>query len=142
MGLTKGIMNRILIIEDSKSTAEQLKFFLEQEGYIVSIAANGLEGIKLFEASIFDLVITDILMPVMDGIEVILFLKKNYPKIKIIAMTSGGNIKAAEYLKAVKLLGVDFTLRKPFRDNYLKNILNKIIENKFSFETGLYNKVR
>ena len=135
-------MIKLLIIEESKSTSERLKQYLQQEGYEVFTACNGLEGLGIIKSNTLDIVITDILMPVMDGVEVILYLRKNCPEIKIIAMTSGGNINATEYFKVVKLLGVVFTLRKPFRENYLKNILNKLIENRFSFEIPSLSKVR
>jgi CheY-like chemotaxis protein len=116
-------MYRILVIDDSKAIAERLQNSLQQEGYEVNIASNGQNGLEIIRDYVPDLVITDILMPVMDGVEVVLYLKKNYPKIKVIAMTSGGYIKAGNHLQVIKQLGADYTLVKPFRDNYLKNII-------------------
>jgi len=116
-------MYKILIIDDSSAITERLQLCLQQEGYDVSTAENGYRGLELIRESPPDLVITDIMMPVMDGIEVVLYLKKNFPKVKVIAMTSGGFFKATEYLNVIKQFGVDYTLVKPFRDNYLKNIV-------------------
>jgi len=79
---------------------------LEREGFDIIVASNGKEGMKLFEKDPVDLVITDIIMPEKDGIEVILALRKDYPDVPIIAM-SGGGIKPPDgYLKMAKLSGV------------------------------------
>lgn len=127
-------MYQILIIEDSKALAERLQLSLQQEGYNVRIASNGYEGLKSIKNLPPDLVITDILMPVMDGFEVIIYLKKYHPDIQIIAMTSGGYIKANEYLHTMRQFGVDSTLMKPFRDDYLKNVVYELREKKLTFK--------
>ncbi len=125
-------MYKILIIEDSRALAERLQLILQQEGYTVFIASNGYEGLKVIKAIPPDLVITDILMPVMDGFEVIIYLKKYHSDIQVIAMTSGGYIKANEYLNTMRQFGVESTLMKPFRDDYLKNIVYELREKKIA----------
>jgi CheY-like chemotaxis protein len=134
-------MYKILIIEDSKALAERLQLVLQQEGYEVYIASNGYEGLKVIKSMSPDLVITDILMPVMDGFEVIIYLKKHNPEIQIVAMTSGGYIKANEYLHTMRQFGVDSTLMKPFRDDYLKNIVFELKEKKIDSGKGKRVKV-
>jgi len=134
-------MYKILIIEDSKVLAEKLQLVLQQEGYEVYIASNGYEGLKVIKSIMLDLVITDILMPVMDGFEVIIYLKKHNPDIQIIAMTSGGYIKANEYLHTMRQFGVDSTLMKPFRDDYLKNIVFELRDKKIDTRKGKKVKV-
>jgi len=134
-------MYKILIIEDSKVLAEKLQLVLQQEGYEVYIASNGYEGLKVIKSIMLDLVITDILMPVMDGFEVIIYLKKHNPDIQIIAMTSGGYIKANEYLHTMRQFGVDSTLMKPFRDDYLKNIVFELRDKKIDIRKGKKVKV-
>ena len=121
-----------MVIDDSKAIAERLQNSLQQEGYEVNIATNGFLGLEKIRESTPDLVITDILMPVMDGVEVVLYLKKHYPKVKVIAMTSGGFIKANDHLQVIKQFGADYTLVKPFRDNYLKNLVLSLNNKKIS----------
>ena len=88
--------------------------FLLKEGFNVLSAGNGNMGIKMIEQEHPDVVITDIIMPEKDGVEVALFLKMNYPDIKIIAMSSGGAISADEHLSYIYKLGADAVLPKPF----------------------------
>jgi CheY-like chemotaxis protein len=62
---------RILIIEDEKSMREVLRILLEEEGYEITAASNGIEGMEYLSGDIFDLVVTDIKMPKADGFEVL-----------------------------------------------------------------------
>jgi two-component system, OmpR family, response regulator MprA len=119
-------MKRILIIDDSTLFTEMLQTSLRNDGYTVDTACNGDEGLSQIKKNIPDLVITDILMPVMDGFEVVRAMKKNYPKIPIIVVTAGGFIKADEYAEAIKQFGADHTLVKPFKDECLKEMILKL----------------
>ncbi len=71
---------------DGESLSE---YFLERSGYQVHVTKNGREAFEWLTGSSADLVLTDIYMDVMDGMEIVALLKKNYPKIKIIAMSCG-----------------------------------------------------
>ena len=73
-----------------------------------------------------DIVITDIIMPDKDGIEVILHLKKNYKKVRIIAISGGGRINAKDHLEIAGQLGVDATLTKPFSHEDIIRIIKEI----------------
>lgn len=88
-----------------------VKETLESAGYAVAIATNGKEGIGLFDSLALDLIITDINMPAMEGIELIKGLSKHGPKVPIIAMS--GDAIGARFLKAARLLGAVDTLVKP-----------------------------
>lgn len=107
-------MANILIADDQEKIRQMLKSLFEQYNYTVSIAANGKEALNLFRSQPFDLVITDILMPDMEGIETIRELKKLDPKVKIIAMSGGGSVRAMEYLRMAGMLGALRTIEKPF----------------------------
>ncbi len=107
-------MANILIADDQETIRQMLKSLFEQYTYTVSVAANGKEALNLFRSQTFDLVITDIIMPDMEGIETIRELKKLDPKIKIIAMSGGGTVRAMEYLRMAGMLGALRTIEKPF----------------------------
>jgi YesN/AraC family two-component response regulator len=108
-------MARILIIEDDDQFRTMLRKMLETAGYNdIEEAANGSIGVKLFRQHPFDLVITDIIMPDKEGLEMIPELIRDYPRIKIIAMSGGGRTGPQNYLKMAKYLGAGRTLAKPF----------------------------
>ena len=100
----------ILIIEDHTSIRLLLARMLEEAGYQVYEAANGRQGLKQFHAQPVDLVITDLEMPEMNGLEVILELTRAFLDVKVIAMSGC----SAHELSMAKLLGARQTLTKPF----------------------------
>jgi YesN/AraC family two-component response regulator len=106
-------MAKILVIDDEPSILLMLKKMLEKAGHAVDMALNGREGMELVEKNKPDLVITDIIMPEKEGLETIMALKKNYPKIKIIAISGGGRIGPEGYLPSAKHLGADMVFQKP-----------------------------
>ena len=104
----------ILIIDDDHQFRKMLRKTLEHDGYEVLEASNGLEGVNIFKEHHADLVITDIIMPEQEGIETIAQLRKDYPTLKIIAMSGGGLIKPENYLNIAKKLFSQRTFQKPF----------------------------
>ncbi len=106
-------MARILIIDDEPQIRSMLTLMLEREGYEVVEAPDGVEGIKVYRQNPADLIITDLIMPNKDGIGMIIDLKKEFPDVKIIAMSGGGLNKPDGYLKGAKKLGAACTLTKP-----------------------------
>jgi len=115
-------MNSILIIEDDKAIVDVLKMILEQDGYKVDFSFNGITGLEKYKAMDPDIVLLDIRMPKMDGIEVLQEIKK-INKDSIVIMISGhGNIETA--VQTTKLGAYDF-IEKPFDVDRLKlTILN------------------
>ncbi len=81
---------RVLVIEDTDQLRDMVKTILEEYGYQVEIASNGLEGVKLFETFHPDLTILDVKMPVMDGVEAFKIIRKKHPAAKIIFSTGYG----------------------------------------------------
>ncbi len=106
-------MARILIIDDEPQIRSMLTLMLERDGYEVVEAPDGVEGIKAYRQQPADLIITDLIMPNKDGIGMIIDLKKEFPDVKIIAMSGGGLNKPDGYLKGAKKLGASCTLTKP-----------------------------
>ena len=107
-------MARILIIDDNPEIVAILKETLEDAGYEVMVADNGRSGLALHRARRTDVVITDIFMPVQDGIETILELRRDDPDVKIIAISGGGVFANLTYLPAAKQLGAVHSISKPF----------------------------
>jgi YesN/AraC family two-component response regulator len=104
----------ILIIDDEPMICKGLKVALEIEGHKIMIANDGDEAMRIMEEYRPHLIITDILMPERDGIEIILLIKKQFPQIKILAISGGGRISAQSYLNDAKHLGASGVLAKPF----------------------------
>ncbi len=107
-------MARILIIDDEEAIREMFRDALEQAGHDVVEAENGQKGIALQQSVGFDLVITDMIMPVQDGIETIKLLHKSYPELPILAISGGGRMNDLSLLLGAGLEGAAMTLIKPF----------------------------
>lgn len=110
-------MNRILIIEDDKAIVDVLKMILEHDGYVLDYALNGQNGIDKFKVVHPDVVLLDIKMPRMDGIEVLQELRKIDTRSIIIMISGHGNIETA--VQTTKLGAYDF-ISKPFDVDRLK----------------------
>jgi len=106
-------MAKILILDDETSILLMLKKMLERAGHEVEIALNGSDGMELFKKNKPDLLITDIIMPNKDGLEVVLELRKKYPELKIIAISGGGRIHPEGYLPSAKHFGANLIFQKP-----------------------------
>ena len=103
---------KILLIEDVRTERTIIKRWLEQAGYDVIEASNGSEGLALYQDNLPDLVITDIVMPEKEGIEMMIELRKDFPDIKIIAISGAGK-NPGEFLELAKHLGAMQTFIKP-----------------------------
>ncbi len=122
-------MKRILVVDDEEQILSLLKHMLEQEGYEVLTAEDGEQGMTLVNKNSIDLVITDMIMPVKDGLKFIMELGREKPEMKIIAISGGGAIKAERYLSMAEYLGDIATLAKPFkRDQLLTMVREKLGE--------------
>lgn len=106
-------MAKILVFDDEPSILLMIKKMLEKAGHEVEIALNGKEGMVLFERNKPDLLITDIIMPEKEGLETIFELRRQYPDLKIIAISGGGRIGPDGYLPGAKLLGANAVFTKP-----------------------------
>jgi DNA-binding response OmpR family regulator len=121
---------RILLIEDDNEVRTMLRLTLTHFGHIVIEARNGKEGLELFEHAKADLVITDIVMPEKEGLEVLVELrKKQVLPVKIIAISGGGRQKAADYLRLAELMGAARVLAKPFSNEVLIAMIDELLPN-------------
>lgn len=122
-------MARILVIDDDDNYRKALYRILKREGHEVQSAINGSEGIDLYRKNPTDLVITDILMPGKDGVATIQELQKNFPEVKIIAISGGGMVNTGEgYLGAAKFIThIRHVLTKPFSNEDLLRMVKELV---------------
>ncbi len=123
-------VKRILVVDDEEQIRVMLTRSLEQEGFEVQTAENGQEGLELVSRFAFDLVITDMIMPVKDGLKFIMELVRDYPELKILAISGGGAIKAERYLTMAGYIGNIATLEKPFKREALLALVQQQLEAK------------
>ena len=123
-------MFQILVVEDDIELGEMLSKALVKKGYRVLFAADGQEGMHMCENNAVDLVITDIIMPEKDGIELIVDLKRYFPHVKIIAISGGGRCGSGqEYLYSTRVIcNVEHTLAKPFRKDQLFSMVQNVLK--------------
>ncbi|WP_269236481.1 response regulator transcription factor [Flavobacterium flavigenum] len=116
---------KILIAEDDVLLTKILKYILEKEGYQVKCCSNGLNAIKKISEFLPDLIITDIILPLRSGLEIISYSKENFEHIPMIVLSCLGQ-EEATVLKAFNL-GVDDFVSKPFKPNLLLLRLERLI---------------
>lgn len=105
---------RILVVDDDGDVRELVCRMLEQDGYEVVPAEGGSQALERFSLLSPDLVITDVVMPDVDGFEVLLKLRHLDPKAMTMVMSGGGRVAPDIYLETARRLGARAVLRKPF----------------------------
>ena len=110
-------MPRILIIDDDETIRTVLARTLERAGYTVVLAGDGRAGLRALEKETMDLVVTDIVMPETEGLELLMQVRARWPESKIIVISGGGRLQDPGYLNTAKLMGADEVLAKPFGGN-------------------------
>ena len=121
-------MARILVIDDDDLVLEMLYESLTREGYDVLQASNGEQGLRLYREEPVDLIITDLIMPEKEGIETIIELRKDFPDMKIIAISGGGYIGTKDYFQMAKILGVQRTFTKPVAIKQLLDAVRELVK--------------
>ncbi len=110
----EGPVAQILIIDDNIDLLKAMRAVFSRRGHEVRTATDGRAGITLLKTFPADLVITDINMPEMDGIEVIMGLQEGLPDLPVVAMSGGGMVDKSSLLEDADILGAVHTLAKPF----------------------------
>lgn len=116
---------RVLIVEDNEPVRQSMRRSLKRNGYEVMEAANGKEAISIIEKLSPDIVVTDILMPEMDGLEFIRWLSKSRPDVPVIVLTEYVD---PIYLEAAMQLGASVRLHKPFKEEQLMSAIVKVLQ--------------
>jgi two-component system nitrogen regulation response regulator NtrX len=130
-------MKTILVIDDDKSVRDSLKMILEYEHYEIEFAENGEQGIQKLERFPVDVVLLDVKMSGMDGIEVLTEIRKKNEKLPVVMISGHGNIETA--VEATKLGAFDFLSKPLDRDKLLVTIRNALQNAKLADE---YEKLR
>ena len=131
-------MDKILVVDDEKPTLDMFRLILGAYGYSVLTAENGREGIEVFEKEKPPLVITDIKMPGMDGIEVLRRIKSIDPGVEVIVVTGHGDMDLA--IKALNLDATDF-INKPIQRHLLEQALKRA-RDRIDFQRNDENQIR
>jgi DNA-binding response OmpR family regulator len=116
---------RILVIDDDRSIREYLRFLLEEVGYGVVEAENGVVGLERFSTGEFDAVITDIAMPEKDGIDTIIEMRASDPAVRIIAMS--GVAKSDTLLEIARMYKADRVIKKPFQSEEIIAVVRAVL---------------
>ncbi|WLE98519.1 MAG: sigma-54 dependent transcriptional regulator [Candidatus Electrothrix communis] len=124
-------MPRILIVDDELSMRDFLKILFENEGYEVSVAANAATALDVAVKDPFDVVITDIRMPGMNGLELLAELKQHFPDLPVIMITAYASPDDA--VQAMRQGAFDY-ITKPFHVDELKNVIRTAVQRKASAE--------
>ena len=128
-------MQSILIVDDEEDIRDALKMVLERAGYEVRVASDGNQAMELQRKEPAQLIITDIIMPEKDGVHTIKDLRREFPAVRIIAISGGGGvdpiaykpgaITTTAYLAAASEVGADRVFSKPFdREDLIQAVQN------------------
>jgi CheY-like chemotaxis protein len=126
-------MARILVIDDDPAVRAAMQMVLEREGFDVSAVGDGPSGIKLVAAEDFDLLLVDLFMPGMDGLETIRQVHRHKPGLPIVIMSglsfaSGTGAQPPDFLAMAGKLGAVGNLKKPFRPRELLAVVTQGLE--------------
>jgi DNA-binding response OmpR family regulator len=103
----------VLIVDDDSQVRFLLKTILEDAGYEVDEAETGIEALKRYDPDRHDIVILDIIMPDMEGVETLRRLRTRDPSVRVIAVSGGGRLEGEHYLKMMRGFGLQYTFPKP-----------------------------
>jgi CheY-like chemotaxis protein len=119
---------RLLVVDDDKLVRETVCRVLVSAGYEVTAASEGEEAMTMLEAGAADVVIVDIFMPKMDGLEVIREIRARWPGVRILAMSGGSQRINTDMLSAARAFGADTSLAKPFLPSDLVAALRRLLD--------------
>ena len=105
---------RILVIDDEQDICDLTKLLLERAGHDVACTTDSRAALRMLDEQMFDIVITDMLMPDHDGLEVMADVRRSHPAVKIIASSGGGRVSSNSYLQIARKSGAHALLPKPF----------------------------
>lgn len=121
-------MARVLIIDDDAGVRDSLARALSRAGHHVERAANGRQGLEAFETEAIDVVVTDINMPEMDGIELMNAFRRRHASVPIIAISGGGLLPKELLLTTASTLGAVEVIAKPFETGVLLEAIERVLK--------------
>ena len=121
-------MAHVLVVDDEDQIRKLIRLVLQQEGHTVVEASNGKRAIQHIQEAAIDLMISDIFMPDMDGLELIRFIRKTNSRIKVIAISGAGKEGPDLYLNIAEQFGADAILIKPFAPAQLIEKVSELLQ--------------
>jgi DNA-binding response OmpR family regulator len=116
----------ILVVEDDSALRRLVTTVLERRNFAVAEAADGAQALDVLSTTAFDLVITDIVMPEIEGLELVRYIRARHPSAKIMAVSGGGS-HLVSYTQLAKELGADEVLAKPFTPAELVVVVERLL---------------
>jgi CheY-like chemotaxis protein len=120
-------MATILIVDDEEALQAVMKATLERAGHRTVAAKNGGDALAILDGITFDLIITDLIMPEVDGLEFIRYLRQTNRRTKVLAVSGGSCRLPTNYLSVAVVFGADETLEKPFRPSDLAAAVDRLL---------------
>ena len=120
-------MARVLVVDDDRLVRVTIKLALQRANHEVLEAQDGLEAIEAVDHAKVDVVVTDIIMPEVDGIGLILALRKRAPGMRVIAISGGGRTQNMDFLRMAKALGAHLVLSKPFTAEEIQQAVEAVL---------------
>ena len=117
---------QVLVVEDDEFVLDAVMEILKVSGFLVAGASDGWAGLKKYDAENFDIILTDIIMPDMEGIEFIKAVSKRKRNTPIIVMS--GNHMGLQFLDSARIFGAKATLQKPFHPKMLVQTIEWVLE--------------
>jgi CheY-like chemotaxis protein len=117
---------RVLVVDDNRDMRESTRHLLRLMGYDAEVAMDGQQAMEIHRARPAQVLLTDIFMPGKDGMETIEAFRRQWPEVKIVAMSGGGSVATRDYLSMAPDIGADATLRKPFSLENLQQVLDSL----------------
>jgi CheY-like chemotaxis protein len=118
---------RILLVDDDEMSRQAVQRMLERAGHTVESTGSGREAIDRYATGEVDLLVTDLIMPEMDGLEIIQEIRRKDPAARILAISGGGRVQAEEYLSVARKFGAVEVLPKPFASQDLKAAVDRAL---------------
>jgi CheY-like chemotaxis protein len=120
---------RVLVVDDEPAVRGVIEQTMTRSGCDVYTATDGFDALKKLALGRFDLVVTDVVMPEMDGIKLIAHIRELYPDLKVIAISGGGGIRSAApgCLNRAEEAGASRTLLKPFNPSLLNSMADELL---------------
>jgi len=128
-------MHKVLIVDDELNMRLVLAAMLKKEGYTITSAADGREALQILKSNKMDVVVTDLKMPHLDGMELLHCITEQYPDVPVIMITAHGTVATA--VEALKKGALDY-ITKPFELDDLKNVISKAIKTRTLNENELF----
>jgi len=120
-------MKKVLVVDDEEAVRSVICALLKADDREFIEAVNGEEAQKFLDASCFDLVISDVIMPDCDGIELVMAIRRKQPDVPVIIISGGGRVNAGQYLSMAEKLGAASVFEKPFDTSEFRSTAARLL---------------